>query len=93
MTFDSSLAENSGWYENNGLLYYSDLSSTLLMPGEKYRIPIVLDLVANSGGYYINFVAVNDLKIQSLVDDFTEVPDDSSMTETQPTTDEMEGDE
>lgn len=93
MTFDSSLAENSGWYENNGLLYYSDLSSTLLMPGEKYRIPIVLDLVANSGGYYINFVAVNDLKIQSLVDDFTEVPDDSSMTETPPTTDEMEGDE
>lgn len=93
MTFDSSLAENSGWYENNGYLYYSDLSSTLLMPGEKYRIPIVLDLVTNSGGYYVNFVAVNDLKIQSLVDDFTEVPDDSSMNESQPTDEEMGGGE
>ena len=93
MTFDSSLAENSGWYENDGNLYYSDLSSTLLMPGEKYRIPIVFNLSTDSGGYYVNFVAVNDLQIQPLVSDFTEVPDDSSMNEVQPTDDEMEGEE
>ena len=76
MTFDPNLAENDGWYESDGLLYYSNLSSTLLMPGEKYYITIALNLVTDSGGSYVNFVSVNDLQVQPISSDLTEVKDD-----------------
>ena len=80
MTFDPNLAENDGWYENDGLLYYSNLDSTLLMPGEKYYITIALNLVTNSGGSYVNFVSVNDLQVQSVVSDLTDVKDENDFS-------------
>lgn len=80
MTFNPNLAENDGWYESDGLLYYSNLDSTLLMPGEKYYITIALDLVTDSGGSYVNFVSVNDLQVQSIVSDLTEVKDENDFT-------------
>ena len=80
MTFDPNLAENDGWYENDGLLYYSNLDSTLLMPGEKYYITIVLNLVTDSGGSYVNFVSVNDLQVQSVVSDLTDVKDENDFS-------------
>lgn len=80
MTFNPNLAENDGWYENDGLLYYSNLDSTLLMPGEKYYITIALDLVTDSGGAYVNFVSVNDLQVQSVVSDLTEVKDENDFS-------------
>lgn len=79
MTFDPNLAENDGWYESDGLLYYSNLSSTLLMPGEKYYITIALNLVTDSGGSYVNFVSVNDLQVQPISSDLTEVKDDEDI--------------
>lgn len=79
MTFDPNLAENDGWYESDGLLYYSNLSSTLLMPGEKYYVTIALNLVTDSGGSYINFVSVNDLQVQPISSDLTEVKDDEDI--------------
>lgn len=80
MTFDPNLAENDGWYENDGLLYYSNLDSTLLMPGEKYYITIALNLVTDSGGSYVNFVSVNDLQVQSVVSDLTDVKDENDFS-------------
>ena len=79
MTFDPNLAENDGWYESDGLLYYSNLSSTLLMPGEKYYITIALNLVTDSGGSYVNFVSVNDLQVQPISSDLTGVKDDEDI--------------
>lgn len=80
MTFDPNLAENDGWYESDGQLYYSNLDSTLLLPGEKYYITIALNLVTDSGGSYVNFVSVNDLQVQSVVSDLTEPKDDSDFS-------------
>ena len=80
MTFDPNLAENDGWYENDGLLYYSNFDSTLLMPGEKYYITIALNLVTDSGGSYVNFVSVNDLQVQSVVSDLTDVKDENDFS-------------
>lgn len=76
MTFNPDYAENEGWYESDGYLYYSDLDSVLLMPGEKYYVNITLDLVTNSGGSYVNFVSINDLQVQSINADLTEIKDD-----------------
>lgn len=80
MTFNPDLPQNKGWYESDGNLYYSDLSSTLLMPGEKHYVTIVLDLSTNSGGDYINFVATSDLRVKSIVNSFVELPEDTETT-------------
>ena len=76
MTFDPSLVENDGWYESDGNLYYSYLNRSLIMPGEKYHLTIVLDLVTNTGGDYINFVAAKNLQIKPVITDFLEIPED-----------------
>lgn len=70
MTFNPNYSENEGWYESDGLLYYSGLDSKILMPGEKQYITIILDLVTGNGGDYINFVVANDLRIQQNQIDF-----------------------
>lgn len=90
MTFNPDLTGNEGWYESDGYLYYDGFSSSLLMPGEKYYVTIVLDLVTESGGDYINFVAISDLQVQSILSDLTEVKDDSSyiITDEEPTEEE-----
>ena len=83
MTFDPSLQQNYGWYENEGYLYYMNLSKTLIMPGEKYYMTIVLDLTTETGGDYINFVSASGLQIQPVTTNFidpdefeVEMPDD-----------------
>lgn len=63
MTFDSAIAANDGWYENNGKLYYSKLAGTLILPDEKYYMTLVLDLKTDNGGTYINFVSAQDLNV------------------------------
>ena len=73
MTFDPN--KNDGWYESEGYLYYSYLSKSLIMPGEKYYLTITLDLVTDSGGDYINLVAANNLQIKPVVTNFFEVPE------------------
>ena len=50
------------------------------MPGEKYYITIVLNLVTDSGGSYVNFVSVNDLQVQSVVSDLTDVKDENDFS-------------
>ena len=80
MTFNPDLPQNNGWYESDGNLYYSDLSSTLLMPGEKHYVTIVLDLSTDSGGDYINFVAASDLRVKSIINSFVELPEDTDTT-------------
>ena len=52
----------------------------MIMPGEKYYITIVLDLVTNNGGDYINFVAATDLKIKPVITNFLEIVDDDEYT-------------
>ncbi|MBO5182853.1 MAG: hypothetical protein J6B64_00405 [Bacilli bacterium] len=70
MTFDPSLSENDGWYEtSNGTLYYEYLSNTLIMPGEKYHIKIVLDLVTDEGGDFVNIVLADDLRVMGSASD------------------------
>lgn len=81
MTFDPSLVENDGWYESDGNLYYSYLNRSLIMPGEKYHLTIVLDLVTNTGGDYINFVAAKNLQIKPIITDFLEIPEDTLIIE------------
>lgn len=76
MTFNPNYIENDGWYEYNGRLYYNNMNKTLIMPGEKYRIKIVLDLVTDTGGDYINIVAAGNLRIKSAITDFLDVPED-----------------
>ena len=49
------------------------------MPGEKYYITIALNLVTDSGGSYINFVSANDLQVQPISSDLTEVKDDEDI--------------
>lgn len=92
MTFNPNLPENDGWYESEGNLYYKDLNKTMIMPGEKYYITIVLDLVTNNGGDYINFVAATDLKIKPVITNFLEIVDDDEYTiiDNEVTEDEME---
>ena len=68
-------------YESNGKLYYSYLNKSLIMPGEKYPITIVLDLKTDTGGDYINFVAANNLQIKPVVTNFLEVPEASTAAE------------
>ena len=63
MTFDNKLAANDGWYLNGNNLYYSKLAGTLILPGEKYYMTIVLDLKTDNGGTYVNFVSAQDLKV------------------------------
>ena len=75
MTFDPNLIENDGWYESDGNLYYSYLNKTLIMPGEKYHLKIVLNLTTNNGGDYINFVAANNLQIKPVITNFLEIPE------------------
>ena len=77
MTFDPNLIENDGWYESDGNLYYSYLNKTLIMPGEKYHLTIVLNLTTNNGGDYINFVAANNLQIKPVITNFLEIPEES----------------
>lgn len=79
MTFDPNLTENDGWYESDGYLYYSYLNKSLIMPGEKYHLTIVLDLVTNSGGDYINLVAANNLQIKPVITNFLEIPEDTEI--------------
>ena len=78
MTFNPNLPENSGWEESDGLLYYSNLNKTLIMPGETYHLTIVLDLVTNAGGDYVNFVVANNLQIKPVITSFVEVPEEST---------------
>lgn len=73
MTFNPGLKENNNWYESDGLLYYSGLNKTIIRPGEKYHLTIVLDLVTDSGGDYVNFVAANDLQIMPVITNFAEI--------------------
>ena len=75
MTFDPSLPENDGWVESDGNLYYAYLNKVLIMPGEKYHLTIVLDLVTSNGGDYINFVAANNLQIKPVITNFLEIPE------------------
>lgn len=75
MTFNPNLPENEGWYESGGYLYYSGLTKSLIMPGEKYHMTIVLDLATSSGGDYINIVAANNLQIKPVITNFLEVPE------------------
>lgn len=89
MTFDPNLAENDGWYESDGLLYYSKLDSELLLPGQKYYVTISLNLTTDTGGTYVNFVAVNDLQVQSVISDFTEVKDDENFETAEEVTDDL----
>ena len=79
MTFNPKLAENDGWYESDGYLYYSYLNKTIIMPGQKYHLNIVLDLQTNTAGDYINLVAANNLKINPVITDFLEIPDDPTI--------------
>lgn len=81
MTFNPNLIENDGWVESNGNLYYTNLNKTLIMPGEKFYITIVLDLVTDNGGDYINFVAANNLSIMPVITNFLEIPEYDSSTE------------
>ena len=91
MTFNPSLVENDGWYESDGNLYYSYLNKSLIMPGEKYHLTIVLDLVTNSGGDYINFVAANNLQIKPVITNFLEIPEDTTIVPIDTDTNEEEG--
>ena len=79
MTFNPNLVENDGWYESDGYLYYSYFNKSLIMPGEKYHLKIVLDLVTDSGGDYINLVAVNNLQIKPVITNFLEIPEDTTI--------------
>lgn len=72
MTFDSTLPENDGWIESDGNLYYTNLNRTLILPGEKYHMTIVLDLRTDSGGDYVNFVVANNLSIMPTTTNFLE---------------------
>ena len=81
MTFNPDLIENDGWVESDGNLYYTYLNKTLIMPGEKFYLTIVLDLVTDNGGDYINFVAANDLSIMPVITNFLEIPEYDSSTE------------
>ena len=80
MTFDPSLQENDGWYEDNGSLYYANLSKTLIMPGEKYYITIVFDLYTETGGDYVNIVAANNLQIEPVTTSFVD-PEEGEVDE------------
>ena len=83
MTFDSTLAANDGWYYNGENLYYSKLAGTLILPGEKYYMTIVLDLKTDNGGTYINFVSAQDLKVMDLTTNLLEsvqIKDDEGNT-------------
>lgn len=79
MTFNPNLIENDGWYESDGNLYYSYLNKTLIMPGEKYHLKIVLNLDTDSGGDYINFVAANNLQIKPVITNFLEIPEETEL--------------
>lgn len=96
MTFNPNLNENDGWYESDGYLYYSYLNKSLIMPGEKYHLTIVLDLVTNSGGDYINLVAAQNLQIKPVITNFLEIPEETEIiiddNQTQ-VNDEVGGDE
>ena len=81
MTFNPDLQENYGWYESEGYLYYMNLSKTLIMPGEKYYMTIVLDLTTETGGDYVNFVSASDLEIQPVTTNFVE-PDEIDIEDT-----------
>ena len=63
MSFDSSLKENYGWSGENGILYYSGLTNTLIMPDEKYYFQIKLSLSGEEAGDYINVISAGDLKL------------------------------
>ena len=77
MTFDPNLNENEGWYEDDdGILYYTYLNKTLIMPGEKYHITLVLDLQTDTADDFINVVAANNLMIKNTIYNFLEIPDD-----------------
>ncbi len=91
MTFDPSIPENSGWYESDGNIYNLEFSKTLVMPGEKYYIPIVLDLKTDKGGNYINFVAASNLKIMPTTTNFLEEIELNEET-VKPEQDKQEGD-
>lgn len=63
MTFDPSIKENDGWVEYGGALYYTKLSNTLIMPGEKYYFTIVLDLVTETAGDYLNLITASNFTV------------------------------
>lgn len=72
MTFDPTLPGNDGWIKSDGNLYYTNFNKTLILPGEKYHMTIVLDLKTDSGGQYINYVVANNLTIMSPTTNFLE---------------------
>ena len=62
MTFDPTLPENDGWYESDGVLYYTKLNNIYVLPDEKYHMTLSLDLVTDEGGEYVNVISASDLK-------------------------------
>lgn len=80
MTFDPTLAENDGWAEYSGGLYYTKFQNMLIIPGEKYYFSIVLDLNSDSAGNYINVISGSNLSI--LGDDNTMIDFSEFQTET-----------
>ena len=73
MEFDSELPENEGWEEEYGYLTYPDLEKTILMPGEKIYLKVVLDLEPYSAGDFINYVAADNLNISNANNSFLEL--------------------
>lgn len=63
MTFNPKLPENEGWVEYAGGLYYTKFQNTLIMPGEKYYFAIILDLVTNTAGDYVNIISGSNFSV------------------------------
>ena len=73
MIFNPDLPENEGWEEEDEYLTYPDLEKTILMPGEKIYLKVVLDLEPYSAGDFINYVAADSLNISNVNNSFLEV--------------------
>lgn len=72
MTFDPSLAENKGWYQNGDKVYYTNLNKTFIFPDEKYYMTIVFDLKTDNGGTYVNFISASDFEIMDMTTNLLE---------------------
>lgn len=71
MIFDNSLKENYGWTGKDGIIYYTGLSNTLIMPGEKYYFQIKLSLSGEEAGDYINVISAGDLRLMETLQNST----------------------
>ena len=68
MTFNPEYAENKGWYKaSDEYIEYQELynTNTLLEPGVKHNISLVLDISTNEAGSFLNYSIIeeDDLKI------------------------------